>query len=871
MKALSYIIENSLIKKELCIKDNKISGISVTDMLHGKTLALPEKSEEFFLCFKCGFRRIVLKASETEIASFDTRKENGETLCTLSFNSVKIADSEIKIALVYRLKDNKSYIQKHIELSYKKRGNRKIILDYICFEKIGISPCHKTWSVPNQSGSHIPGFALSLGQPVYIDRFYTGCEFPAALNSIENGTALVRYFSGKELSELIGQNKYVSFGSVLGCAESDIFEQVQKAFFAYIKDISKPVQLRRQYNSWYDHMLNITNENVTSSFLEIDKGLTLSGEKPLDSFVADDGWNDYSKGFWCFNDKFPDELYPFASLAKSLGSDFGLWVGPRGGYTTDTIKFARQIQKAGNGYVNKASIDICVASEKYVNKMSDMMCDFENRFNLNYFKLDGFAQKPCKNKRHDHMTSGYKNAYFYTDVWEKWINVFERLNRNGPENFWINLTCYAAPSPWYLQWVNSLWMQISDDAGFIGETDKVSDKDRMLSYRDEKYFDFYRIRQFQFPQYALYNHDPIYGNEAKVSMTDDEFRDYLFTMATRGTAFWELYYSFNMMNENKWRINYAVLRFVEENIDVLSNSVIFGDRPSENGVYGYSCFNEREGIVSVRNSSDRAQKFIFTLNEKIGVNSTFGKSDTYILLPYTETAHTGCYGYGDSITTDLAPFETKIFHFGKKAKAVRAIYVKARNANTLEIQFNQAVNIKDLFCDGNTIKNIELLADYITLKIEFEDSFKASNEIVMSAVSDIMGNCSDVPVSFTYYPEGKLPCLSGEHDFSIKAEINTAKPHTIFTQGNMVNLSVDGDSYLMFTVGDCTVKSASTVKLSDKICAVRERNNVLKLYINGKLDNGIKSNGFRIIEGTVSLGDCKVALYAHSLSFDKTL
>ena len=60
---------------------------------------------------------------------------------------------------------------------------------------------------------------------------------------------------------------------------------------------------------------------------------------------------------------------------------------------------------------------------------------------------------------------------------------------------------------------------------------------------------FYNDRQFQLPQRALYNHDPIYGNEAKVDMNDEDFRTYLFTMAMRGTCFWELYYSYNMMNK----------------------------------------------------------------------------------------------------------------------------------------------------------------------------------------------------------------------------------------------------------------------------------------------------------------------------------
>lgn len=82
----------------------------------------------------------------------------------------------------------------------------------------------------------------------------------------------------------------------------------------------------------------------------MEKGLTQHGVAPMDAYVVDDGWNDYTKGFWCFNDKFPQELYPSAALAKKFASNFGLWLGPRGGYTLDTPRFAKHIQKAGTGF-----------------------------------------------------------------------------------------------------------------------------------------------------------------------------------------------------------------------------------------------------------------------------------------------------------------------------------------------------------------------------------------------------------------------------------------------------------------------------------------------------------------------------------------
>lgn len=865
-------LENPLIKKELHLKDKRIVSYTVYNKLSSKIFTPNEDSEEFCIYFNRKIGKKAVPCSSLKVEKLTEENNDTNTVYRIYFKPFSLKDSKIRTVLVYTVNAHRCYMRKHLEFSFEKKGNKETVLDRIEFEKIKFESSLKFWTLPEQKNSHISGFALSLGQPVYLDSLYMGSEFPASLNKIENYTATVTYYSGRTLHELIGSDKYITNKSVLGGGESDIYQPLQKAFFEYIKDISKPIRLRRQYNSWYDNMLNITRENVYNSFLEIDKGLTATGEPPLDSFVADDGWNDYSKGFWSFNEKFPDELYPFKNLAKSLGSDFGLWVGPRGGYTTDTPKFAKAIEKAGNGYFNRSSGDICVASEKYVKRMKEMMTDFERKFSLDYFKLDGFAQKPCKNKHHDHLTGGYKDMYFYSDTWEKWLEVFEELSLGGGSNFWINLTCYAPPSPWFLQWVNSLWIQISDDMGFVGKKGAVSDKDRLLSYRDERYLDFYQVRQFQFPQRALYNHDPIYASEAKISMTDEEFRSYLFTMAARGTSFWELYYSYSMMTESKWRINYSALRFIEDNLDVLSNSVIFGGRPSESSVYGYSCFADYEGIVCLRNSSSESRKFTFRLDEIIGVKKEFKIGRAVTVLPYTAENGENYYSYGDTVTVNLLPFETRIIHFGKKSKPMKAEYVKARSENTLEVQFNQSVVLADINCKEKEIENAVLLEDYMTVLITFKEPFSKMNRLTLSSVGDILGNKSDVEVTFDCHEKYavKEGGLYGKTDFTITANINTAEPTVLFKQGSEVELFVGSDGFVRFKVGAYMLKSLTDIKDVVQVTAVRERNNVLKLYLNKELSSGMPSGVTELSGESYETGEgVNVQVLSRALKYDE--
>ena len=865
----NIIIENDYIKKELILNKGHIVSFIIENKLSENILTARRGSEEFVLSLKSGFLNKAIAASSLKIKQANVNSDEKSDLLKIEFTPFSYKGSKIAVTAVYELGADSPFIKKHLELSFEKIASKKIQLDYIDFEKIVFSPELKYWCSPKQKNSHIPGFALRLGQPVYLDSFYMGNEFPLCLNNVEKATTSVKYYNGKNLAELSENGSFITYKSVIGVAEGNLFAQVQKAFFAYIRTIAKPCNLRRQYNSWYDNMLNITTENVTSSFLEIEKGLTKYGEPPVDSFVADDGWNDYEKGFWCFNSKFPDGLTTFTDISESFGSRFGLWLGPRGGYTTDTPKFAKRIEKAGNGYYNKQAHDICVASEKYAEKTGQLLLDFMKQYRLNYFKLDGFAQRPCKNKNHDHMTGGYKDMYFYTDIWEKWLKIFETLNDNAAEKFWINLTCYAPPSAWFLQWVNSVWMQISNDHGFIGKKGQVSDKDGLLSYRDEMYFDFYETRQFQFPQMSLYNHDPIYGAEAKVKMSDDDFRSYLYTMAARGTSFWELYYSHSLMNEAKWRINHGALRFIDRNMKVLSRSVIFGERPSVDGCYGYSCFTEDEGILCLRNSGKTARSFSVKLDEHIAIGKDFSKKDVCTVLPYSIGLIGEQYGYGDTFTVELDAFETRIYHFGKKTEAPTVEYIHPIDKNTVEITFDSVVGIDKITCEENRVIKSELLEDYMSVRLTFENALSRDNAFTFNNVCDITGCQYSITAETDYNENGiAVYSLKGNSGFSIKATLEKGVSQLLMSQENEIKLEIDENGFVRFTVCNDVLKSRVNVESVAQIVAVRERNGVMKLYIDGVLHCGKPTENIYLKGGTMNCLD-KVKVYDRALSFDE--
>ncbi len=574
------------------------------------------------------------------------------------------------------------------------------VIDYIMLEHIGIINSKTHFCVPSDiEGKELNGFQSSLGQPFYIDSLFFGCEFPATQNSIVFGIGQVKYFLGKNIN-----GKFDCPVTIVGGAKSNSMADVQKAFFDYIDDIAAPGGFRLQYNSWYDHMLNIDADNIEKSFFEVEKNLSANGVPPIDAYVIDDGWNDYKAAFWSFNSKkFPNKLYDSSDMTQKLCSSFGLWLGPRGGYNYQT-KFAKRMEKKGFGAFNAQSKDICIADKTYQDNVKDFILKTTKEFDISYWKFDGFCLSPCTNPKHNHVVGGEQDMYLFTEMWEGWIEIFKELRearKKQGKNIWINMTCYVNPSPWWIQYVNSLWLQNSFDIGFAENCDDQSQLDSELTYRDSRYYDFLCTRAYQTPTKYLYNHEPIYGTCAKVDYTDEEFEKYLYFNACRGQALNELHLSYSMMNKTKWRILANVLKWQKSNFDILQNASFIGGKPDENNVYGYFSWNDKgDGIIALRNPTDEKAPLTLTLNKLMGCPESLSNAQRYNIYNESATESFDSYSYGDKIDMTLKPFEVKIFQFGKTDR--RYDYLKNVNDFTISFTYNGEENIS--ICENEDIK-----------------------------------------------------------------------------------------------------------------------------------------------------------------------
>ncbi len=842
------IIGNDYIERRFSTKDNRLTTTEIVNKrIDGeKTLKIKPFSAEFFIGFRrkkaFGYTTDFLSSNDLKVQNVNVLKRRVEFV----FEPYTYNGARITFIMSVQIEDNKHYMHKYIEMMVDPDRQHLITIDYIDCEHILIDTPEQMWTIGDIDKAYLSKYHSALGQPFYINGMFFGSEFPLCENTINDGTAYIRYFSGKRFDELKLNcgHTFKTWNTVVGAARSLDGRVIREDFLTYIRDISRDVKPRFQYNSWYDHMHDITDENIAKSFMEIEKGLSQTLVPPLASYVVDDGFVDWHADFWKFNSKFPNELYPASTLAKKFSSNFGLWNGPRGGYNNETGNFGKRLEKAGKGGYNKAANDVCVSSLAYIKNITDYYLDYTKKFDINYWKLDGFLLTACPSKKHGHMTGGYNDMYQYTEMWENWINIFRKLRLSREalgKDLWINQTSYCNASPWFLQWADSLWIQNSGDIGFVDKTkklEKLSDKDvdRVLTYRDDRYYDFSVTRNYQFPHEFIYNHDPIYGNTAKISMTDEEFRKYMFMMTTRGTAFWELYYSYNMFNKAKWRINADALRFIRNEYETLKTSQFIGGCPAEGEVYGYSCWSENKGIVSLRNPANRTQKIKITLDEAFGVNKNAENMRLAFVYPYNRQTEGRTYKYGDTFTINLAPLEAMIMKFSSaQEKLPQLIYGRFESANELLLFFDDRILVNENAISSDAkISNIELLEDYSTLKITFSENVPQA--FVSLTVKNIFGDMSDAQFSGKYEPDficenNKIPC---GRDFTVECTLNTAEDGVLFSIGDIINVS-SHEGYGAIRFGDKTSRGDIVLSNGDKITVVCEPNGLVKLYIGGKL------------------------------------
>lgn len=641
------IIETDRLIKEYLI-DDKVNQVIYTNKLSGNRYVV-NNPEEFIVGFN--MRRFFTKIEYIKMSDckFVNCKDN-----ILNFSYQDCLSREWKFQL------ENTIIGSSISMCLTtKCVDESVVIDSVEYYKYPIDKSKFNWSrTVNSEFMHIPTYWASLGQPVYYDGFFCGVEFPTSDNMITGNSISCKIYHGVEIG---AAKSYRAWSAVFGAAIAADMEGSKKSFFEYVDTFARPKRFRIQYNSWYDNMLEINNDNLRESFSAVHEGFKNSGLRDIDCYVVDDGWVDYLKAdFWAFNNKFPNGFKEISDFVQNeLKSEFGVWVGPRGGYS-QTMLYALNLATIGYPMC-KQSFDICAANPKYINDLADKMISFVQDNNVSYFKIDGFCARPCRNKNHGHPVGGYQDLYYYTFVWESWYKAFDRI-RSVREDVFLNATSYSNLSAWALRWADSIWMNNANDMAYEGEGNNLA---QCLNYRDGRYYNLFDDRQLQFPNAYIYNHEPCYAtrnfnpplpskSHKTVRYTDEEFRQYLMMCMMRGTGFIELYYTPSMLDEgDKWKINAEVMKWAEDNFDILSHSIYFGGKPKDGRIYGYIASNNKTCYIAIRNPKNAKSEYELNVKQYNHRTEQYNISCELGVLG-------GITNIADGLKFNLEPYEMKI-------------------------------------------------------------------------------------------------------------------------------------------------------------------------------------------------------------------
>lgn len=581
-----YRIQSDQLSRQFEIVDGHFKTISFLNHLTNKEIT-NESPDEFKVYLVNGN---VVRSSQLQ-AKVSERPDG---------LSVNFSNEHIEIEVNYQAKNNQlSKVLRVISCLER--------INYIDVEVIEFKDSAHIYPIKPQKDvkemADFSGYYMEMGQPVYAKSLFFGMEFPMAENRVSDRLYFSRYYYGQAVTD----EPLVIWPVISGAAEGFSEVDIQKSFFTYIREIAQPNDYRLQYNSWYDFMLDIDNENIIDSFKEINRGFSDYGLS-LDTLVVDDGWPNY-ESVWEFNHKFPNELEEIAAEVKKIGATLGLWIGPRGGYggtqkvMSDWLEAHPELEI---GSKNKISEDVNVGDFNYLREMKKQMLKHQKNYDISYWKIDGWLLKPDVPDE-----SGDYAMHTMTSVYEFLVEMLTDLRvASGREDYWINLTSYVNPSPWFLKWVNSLWLQNSEDIGFVENGGNVINQ--MMSYRDSQYFEFTQERGIRLPLWSFYNHEPIYAKTAHRYYFDepiyadvDDFEKYLFWHFMRGNGLWEFYYSYEMFDDKRWAANAKAVKWAMKNYHILKHSQLFGPKASDFGIYGYICDDKEldEYLIGFRNSS----------------------------------------------------------------------------------------------------------------------------------------------------------------------------------------------------------------------------------------------------------------------------
>lgn len=670
-----YTLGNKFMRRTLLVSEQQTLTTQSIQNRQAHTRLTPENCEEFRLRVSEGTDKEntdrILKSSDfkvTDVAAYQNPKRSQSRGYRFT-----LQHDDMILYVTYELAKDESFCRKQIEIVPRK----DFTLERIDVEVMDFDDAHQNYTIKEIYAQGPYHWKPGLGQPIYTTRTatYWGMEFPAATNEVVGHQIHCGYTPGVNLKTGV---RYTSYPGVCGMADHPDF--IDEAFYDYIDKIRiRPARLQIQYNSWFDFAQSVSSQKFIESLKTVHHELVEKrGCKPLSAYVIDDGWQDASKTanwsdtVWKVNSKFQPDFKECFSAVNDAQSRLGLWLSP-----ASILGAASMVPKMGEYGFESLGMGMSLTGPVYMRKLEDRITELA-RMGVAYFKFDGLfghlnirdfetrgrgtaampqlgvqGLKGNEETLNDHRYDELKEYYLCAGT-ERMMEIFKQLSTINPDIF-IAITNGAYLSPWWMQYVDVVWLINAGDAA------AGNSRTQELVYRDHIYYQIWEQEHTKFPMNSIFNHEP---KKISANETPQSFRDYLYMNLSRGTGFIELYIRTKRLSSSDWDIVAEGLQWAYKMSPVFKHVRMHGGNPSRNEVYGYTAWEKNQGYISFHNPSDKAQAYSFSLDRTNGVPKQLAHK-LHVSSPNGKSAHgiPDKIKYGDCIHITLQPHEILLLDF----------------------------------------------------------------------------------------------------------------------------------------------------------------------------------------------------------------
>ena len=568
------ILENKLFKAEWSLLHGRVAGLDLVEHPTGKLIRLSR--DLFILKFRDGS---VLRSSAMQpqgnprIESLSAEPEALKSALRSPGQQVvlDLADLDKKLSVTWKgiLRDGSNYLRQEISLH---AAADQPIVEVQLFD----------FKAPT---ARVDGKVK--GSPVIMNQVFLGFEHPLSICRVLNGE--VTCSMHRELPLRAGQT--VTYSSVIGLSPSG---QLRRGFLGYIeRERARPYSPFLTYNSWYD--IGFNNPYDQAAALDVIRSfgeeLVEKRNVKLDSFLFDDGWDD-PHTLWSFGAGFPNGFTPLKNAAAKYSAAPGIWFSPWGGYEqakVERLKYGRQqgLETNSGGFA--------LSGPKYYARFRDVTLKFIRDYGVNQFKIDGTGN----------VNSVLPGSQFDSDF-QAAISLISEWRSVNPKLF-INLTTGTYPSPFWLQYADSIWRG-GDDHEFAGVGPW---RERWITYRDAATYKGIVQAGPLFPLNSLMLHGIIYARQANHLGSDPgkDFPNEVHSYFGSGTQLQELYVTHSLLSKEDWDTVAEAAKWSRDNADVLIDTHWIGGDPGQLQVYGWAAWSPQKGIITLRNPSDKPQSY----------------------------------------------------------------------------------------------------------------------------------------------------------------------------------------------------------------------------------------------------------------------